>query len=567
MEARPENLDTGPSGASGSVSPAARWLPWVVLLGAVIVTGWVRWRMLGASLERDEGGYAYMARELIRGVPPFVSGYSMHMPVLYLIYAGFFLLFGETAEAIRTGLWIVNLATAAGIFLCSRRLMNGRAGIFAAAFFLLLSAGRWVDGLNANSEHFVIAFTVWGLFLALGPDRKSENGSPVRDYLPGLMLGLAFLTKQTAVVFAVPVLLAQLFNGNATDPRERLVSFVRFAAGWSLPVVAVFLWMAADSDFERFWFWTFTYPLFYGVSAPRDGALAWMSKSFVRTALPMAGIWLLAGAGIFFLFRRGTSGLSVLLLLVMSLLAVMQGFYFRPHYFLYLAPPLALLAGLFLAGVEPAVARRTSASAAVIALSAVAAAVVAHAGATHRRPWFRLTPDEYIRLAYTTNPFPESPRVAEWIRGVTAPGAKVAILGSEPQILFYADRQSASPYIYTYALVERAQFALEMQQEMAVQIEAAHPDVLVAVSGYASWAAAPGAPDYLFHWLDTYLANYEKSGVVDIIDYRDTVYVFGEAAKTYVPRKGFRMDLYLRKPATVPDSAGSAPTTPPSEAP
>jgi hypothetical protein len=44
-------------------------------------------------------------------------------------------------------------------------------------------------------------------------------------------------------------------------------------------------------------------------------------------------------------------------------------------------------------------------------------------------------------------------------------GARIADLGSEPEIYFYAHLHSATGYIYTYGLMDEQKYAWTMQRE------------------------------------------------------------------------------------------------------
>ena len=96
-------------------------------------------------------------------------------------------------------------------------------------------------------------------------------------------------------------------------------------------------------------------------------------------------------------------------------------------------------------------------------------------------------------------------RSAEYIREHSAPDARVAVLGSEPQIYFYAHRRSASGFIYMYDLVQLHDYAGQFQREMIAEIEAAKPlflvmvigvKFLVGLAGRGPYAARTGADRY-----------------------------------------------------------------------
>ena len=85
---------------------------------------------------------------------------------------------------------------------------------------------------------------------------------------------------------------------------------------------------------------------------------------------------------------------------------------------------------------------------------------------------FTKPPGEITRDVYGANPFPESVEIARYIRNRTDVADTIVVLGSEPQIYFYAKRRAATGYIYTYSLMEKHEFARRMQEQMIAEIEA-----------------------------------------------------------------------------------------------
>ena len=100
------------------------------------------------------------------------------------------------------------------------------------------------------------------------------------------------------------------------------------------------------------------------------------------------------------------------------------------------------------------------------------------------------------------------------------------MLGSEPEIYFYAQRRSATGYIYTYSLMEPQPYAQQMQQEMIREIETAHPKFLVLVVINKSWLAGRDSDQTIFRWAEAYCdSNYEEVGLINISD-QGTDYYF-----------------------------------------
>ena len=150
------------------------------------------------------------------------------------------------------------------------------------------------------------------------------------------------------------------------------------------------------------------------------------------------------------------------------------------------------------------------------------------------------------RRCMAQNPFPEAVQVGDYLKSHASPGARIAVLGSEPEIYFYAHRHSATGYIYTYSLMEPQTHALEMQKEMIAEIEAARPEFVVFVNVPASFGRLPDSETLILSWADAYLrSRYEKIGIVDMNDPTD--YVWGDDAQTYRRQSRLFIDVFKRK--------------------
>jgi hypothetical protein len=125
-------------------------------------------------------------------------------------------------------------------------------------------------------------------------------------------------------------------------------------------------------------------------------------------------------------------------------------------------------------------------------------------------------PTSASRYVYPDDPFAESLAVARYIEQYSSPSASIAVFGSEPQILFYSRRRSATGYLYGYSLTEEQKYASTMQQQAISEIEAAHPEYIVSVR---DWDIRPQSEKAIFAWAKTYFAaNYDLIGVMRVRD-------------------------------------------------
>ena len=136
----------------------------------------------------------------------------------------------------------------------------------------------------------------------------------------------------------------------------------------------------------------------------------------------------------------------ILTFIAFSGLALSSGFLFREHYFIFVLPAICLL----VAWPRRAPQFLFAAGAATQLPSPCHLCGVLEGGAVRTGASFcRNVRPMRFELIYGPNPFPEAVRVAEYLREHTNPTDTIAILGSEPEIYFYAHRHSATGYIYT----------------------------------------------------------------------------------------------------------------------
>jgi hypothetical protein len=239
--------------------------------------------------------------------------------------------------------------------------------------------------------------------------------------------------------------------------------------------------------------------------------------SQVGNAAPL--IWGLAGIGLTVIgWDRQTRRHwpFFLLFALFSFLAICPGFYFRPHYFVLTLPAAALLAGVGVGAVARLLGSRTTPLIGYGVGGALAIVCLAAAVISQRHFLFTQTPTEAARSTYGRNPFPESLEIADIIRSKTTEADRIAVIGSEPQIYFYAARRGATGYIYTYPLMEKHDFALQMQQEMIREIEAADPSILVFVNVWTSWLVKPDSHQLILRWFERFRRKFTLTAVADI---------------------------------------------------
>jgi hypothetical protein len=118
------------------------------------------------------------------------------------------------------------------------------------------------------------------------------------------------------------------------------------------------------------------------------------------------------------------------------------------------------------------------------------------------------------RRLYQNNPFPEATGVAQVISENTTDRDEVFVFGSEPEILYYAGRKSATRYIYLYPLFLSSPDAAARQQEVLAEVRGARPKTIVTVFVRMSFLRAAGSPPGIFGEVQDLLKGYHILAVV-----------------------------------------------------
>jgi hypothetical protein len=513
------------------------WAP-IAVAAALVFVVYVRLRVADAPLERDEGEYAYAGQLILQGVPPYELAYNMKFPGTYYAYAAILALFGHTPWGIHFGLMLVNAASIVLVFLIGRRLLGAFAGASASVAFAVLSLNRWLFGVFAHATHFVVIALLAALWMLM---RASDDKRRPWFFWSGLLLGVSVLMKQHAIFF-LPLAAALVWWEDSRGTRRAGWSTTRtiglMAIGAVVPLAVVVAVLFAQGALGRFWFWTFHYARAYVSEVALSDAIPNFATGFALVSHSNWAIWALGGAGLAALWTAGwdpRAKVWVTGLLAASALSLCPGYYFRPHYFIVVLPAVALLCGVAITALRQLFNRISSSRWSGPGAVAVFAFTIGLYVVGERDYLFSIGPQELNRSIYGHSPFNEAVEIGRYIGEHTDADDRIAVLGSEPEIYFYANRKSATGYIYTYALLEPQPFAKTMQDEMIREIESVHPKYLVFSWIDYSWMAKKDSDQSIIAWGKDYVQKcYDPVGVAEIVSEHDARVVWGESeVRTY----------------------------------
>jgi hypothetical protein len=399
----------------------------------------------------------------------------------------------------------------------------------------LLSASSSVLGFCGHATHFVVLPAIAGILLLL---KAIEQRRTSLFFWSGLLLGVGVLMKQPGGLFV----LFGAFYFLRTHERKTLnwralgqqLGVYSFAAVLPFLITCFLLWRAGV--FSTFWFWTVSYASQYASNYGITAGSLLFSTNFPPIVSSSIWLWLFACVGLVFAcFDHKSPQYSKFLLgfFLFSFLAVCPTMAFRPHYFILMLPAIAILAGVAVSRATTslnAVTEKRSLRCVPCTLFVIALVACFY----HQRAFFLETdPIAASHAIYFGDPFPEAVTISDYIRQHTPENARVAVLGSEPEIYFYAHRHSATGYIYTYGLMENQKYALQMQQQMISEIEAARPEVLVFVNLYGSWSPTSRSQQLIYQWARKYINDHYEASKVVGITLPDSDYHWSKGVKSY----------------------------------
>ncbi len=522
----------------------------IALILAVLIVCWIRYRLAAMPLERDEGEYAYMGQLILEGIAPYKEAYNMKLPGTYFMYSLIMLIFGKTFTAIHIGLMFMNAATMVFLFLSFKRLFSPMTGLIAAATYGVMSISPGMLGFAAHATHFVCFYVSLALYFFA---RYDENGKLYFSLLAGVMFGLSFLMKQQALFFiifgGIMMLSVHLLN-KPMSVKKAVVSTGLYSVGVFIPYTVLVLMMKATGNFDKFWFWTVEYAGKYASGLPWEQGKELLIGTFNPIWKEFMILWLLAITGMIVVLIGKFSVKQKVLAISFSLLAfasVCPGFFFRQHYFINLLPAVGLMAGISLDYFFKLIGQKLNTKTLTYAPFIIFVLMAGTSLGKNKPFYFKEKPLKLCKAIYGGNPFVESVEIAKYIKTNSDQNDKMAILGSEPQILVYADRRSATGYIYTYAMMELHDYNKKMQAEMIKEIEKEKPKFMVFCNVSFSWLAKAESPKGIFDWFNKYnQKNYDLVGIADMVSNTQTDYAWDKDVINYV-RKGKEYVMIFRR--------------------
>jgi hypothetical protein len=483
---------------------------WLGALGVGVLLVVLRWNSLDAPLVRDEGEYAYAAQILQHGMLPYQHAFLQKPPLVVYTYA--------LAEALAPNtFWFprVLAGLSAGLAACLLGLiarLEFGPGVALPAMWLatpmLLSPGLWQ--FTANTEMFMV-LPLLATIAVYVVHRHGEGGLRRAGrgawFLAGSLGAVTFWYKYTSLPLLALVFAAWSFEQwrSANNLRRLCNDWLAGTMGALITTLAVLAPFLASDSGRHLWECTVLFNRFYSASAifGLHGLWSYLQVLWVDWwVLFLLPAFLLVGPR-----PRVRFWIAMFLATWVSTGASALG-----HYYVIVMPFWALLTAVAISQAAALTAKQVVWSETTLR-HAFTVGVVALV-CLPDLPWVACAKEQFAMVKATGgNPSLESLPVAKRLAELTAPTERVFVAGSEPQILFYAKRLSASRFVIVYPLMIPTPLARGYQAEAMDELERNPPTVIVLAQSPLSWMPQKDSPVEFPQYIEKLLAeHYERVG-------------------------------------------------------
>lgn len=536
----------------------------VIFAGILLVLLWIffsfRMNLTGIGFERDEGAYSYYGKLLLDGKTPYKDFYEQKFPGIFVFYAMMIKLFGYSVEALHKGFAWLNLFSNLILFITVRSWLNRYAALAASLAFGIYTMNPYISGYTIQSEHGVAFFTCLGLHLYV-LFRKYEQRKWLFAFLSGLAFGAAFMTKTSGVMFAFwggfVIFLEYFVFPNTRNIKKGIIFCLSYMVGVGIIIGALFLMIVMKNAFDDMIFWSVTIPKKYVSQVPWEQGKQFLSY-YWKTISDFSGwFWstsLMAMPLLLFTKQNIRNKIYFILFALLSFAAIVPGYYFYGHYWIQLAPALALLNGVFVYGLSEIVQNILKLKWPYIphGLLLISGIMAFNHVQSKNKEFFgyyssRANYNMILRQVYGENPFPECVEVARFLKTKMTADDKVIVVGSEPQIYVYLKKECPSRHVYFAAIVNNVPEHKQWQREFVSDIEKSAPKFLVFFNHRISLLVQPNTDNYVFTWLNEYVnKNYHIIGLADMKTGMPTEYVYDAALNQYRVSGQHQIYIYER---------------------
>jgi hypothetical protein len=395
---------------------------------------------------RDSGVFLYIGWRILNGEVPYRGIWDHKPPVIFYINA----IGLAIANNSRWGVWFLEFVSLFLAALIGYHLIKKVLGVYPAIYSLLLGLITLVFVLQGGNftEEYALPLQFLALWLIIDVDNSPS--SLWRFFMIGLIGGIAFFTKQTAIgIWIAIILYITIIRLKRNQIKRWLMEISSIIGGGSLICIVITIYFISQGALADFWSAAFKYNFDYSTA---NTGLVFRLKPILTGITPLATVGLfqfaLIGYGIgllLILFRKDLTSNWMSLLLVglidlpLELILVSASGYRYAHYYITIIPILTVFSGLtfWVLLTQLASWKFPSFAKSIFQVSIIVIFM-----------WSSYIPYRIARN-YTWN---TDDSVIKYIESHTSPNDSVLLWGADAMTNFYSYRKSPTRFVYQYPL-------------------------------------------------------------------------------------------------------------------
>jgi MFS family permease len=462
----------------------------------------IRWNFYNVPFDRDEGEYAYCAWLMHRGITPYEHSFMQKPPLIIYIYYLAQVIAPSSLWAPRALASLFLAGTIVLIGLIAFRERGKRAGIIAASIMTAMFSFPFLMVNSANTEEFMLLLLI--ALLALYTFRK-EDPKWWHWVVAGGLLAASILFKPIGIFVGLFVIIHWLWERYAKKKRLQDIAspLIMVLLGFVIITLLSFLYFFIKGGIKDFWESAVIFNLYY---ANEQGY--GFSAMVPHFKLFFANWWIVILALVYYAVIRPKRFWFYVGLLFFALAGIYQSSV--GHYYILILPFLALITAF---SVDEISSKLKSSSDRILFAALITVSIIYVIIFPIQFQYTMTGEDLSLWIYGKDNPFTESRVVADEISRLTTPNDLVYIAGSEPQILWYANRFSPTRFVISYPHSMNTAKAGEYQKEVISNLGDREPKVIVLSQRQSSGFAGRNSPTLLFNYLMAMLASdYDLAG-------------------------------------------------------
>ena len=477
----------------------------------------------------DESLYYLLGNETLKGNIPYSTFYEMKPPFLFYNYAYIVFLFGYSVKGLHLGALWISMLNAVLMYAFVHKYFSAKKAVQASVLFWILISSPFLNGMYLVAEHFVLLYTLGAMYFVVSHDDKEK----VRLFIAGLLIGIAVLTKQTAVFF-IPAITYLLWRN------KEGISFIQKmiwtgAGGLSLLLCNLMVLYFLGSLDEAY-YWIISHGKAY---TSKVGFGEGMTNLKHVLSLFIKNYWIplllvLGGLASMYLNKKTDYLLFVLLLVGGSLIALFPGLRFYSQYWILLLPGITL-SGVWVTELKPGL-KNTGLIFSFLLLASVL---------SQYKSYFPKNKELYADNLFGGQYFSKTALLSAKLDRIITKDENLLVLGGLPQTYLYTEKEPFTRHVWTSMINYKSKKCEEFRKELIADFEKTKPEYVLFSYNPYHWTMTKNHTDEIYNYMYRQVRmNYDKIMAVDL----DNSHFYYQEQVGNLQEKANSIFVYKRRP-------------------